>query len=120
MFYKRLCNQWENEVEERIADLERQQGARSPSSRSAAPLARDAPLPDPGGARWGDVRAVTESKGENLVDAMRAISARMTSCAASSGGLEPAAPDSSAATSFPEMDAPGSGSSPIGTSCCAR
>ena len=26
MFYKRLCDQWENEADEAIADLERQQG----------------------------------------------------------------------------------------------
>lgn len=26
MFYKRLCDQWENEADEAIAELERQQG----------------------------------------------------------------------------------------------
>ncbi len=33
MFYKRLCDQWENEADEAIADLERQQGAGLPKRR---------------------------------------------------------------------------------------
>lgn len=32
MFYKRLCDQWEHEADEAIAEQERQQGRRSPLS----------------------------------------------------------------------------------------
>lgn len=33
MFYKRLCDQWENEADDAIAVLERQQGKHSPMRR---------------------------------------------------------------------------------------
>jgi type I restriction enzyme M protein len=40
MFFKRLCDQWEWEADEAIADLERQQGA--PRSRKLASATHDA------------------------------------------------------------------------------
>jgi type I restriction-modification system DNA methylase subunit len=49
MFYKRLCDQWENEADDAIAELERQTGAlvhRGPEGRLPRP--RRASLFDPG------------------------------------------------------------------------
>ena len=49
MFYKRLCDQWECEADDAIAELERQQGrAFTREGEGGLPQARRAPLQDPG------------------------------------------------------------------------
>ena len=45
MFYKRLCDQWECEADEAIAELERQQG-RAFSGKEKAVFRKRAPFPD--------------------------------------------------------------------------
>jgi type I restriction enzyme M protein len=75
MFYKRLCDQWENEADEAIAELERQQGYEFNDLQKAIFRARgEHRFFIPEGARWGDVLAVSENIGEKLTDAMRAVS----------------------------------------------
>ena len=75
MFYKRLCDQWENEADEAIAELERQQGRLFTEAQKAIFRARgEHRFSIPEGARWGDVLAVSENIGEKLTDAMRAVS----------------------------------------------
>lgn len=44
MFYKRLCDQWENEADEAIAELERQQGHTFTEAQKAVFRARRTPL----------------------------------------------------------------------------
>jgi len=74
MFYKRLCDQWECEVDDAIAELERQQ-SRSFSEQEKAIFrkheAHRFEIPD--GSRWGDVTAVSTNLGEILTKAMRAV-----------------------------------------------
>jgi type I restriction enzyme M protein len=41
MFFKRLCDQWEHEADEAIADLERQQGRRFTEQQKAVFRARE-------------------------------------------------------------------------------
>lgn len=75
MFYKRLCDQWENEADEAIAELERQQGRQFSGAQKAVFRARDEHrfnIPD--GSRWGDVLAASTNLGEKLTQAMRAVS----------------------------------------------
>lgn len=75
MFYKRLCDQWENEAAEAIAELERQQGCTFTEKQRAVFRNRDEhrfSIPD--GSRWGDILAVSENIGEKLTSAMRAVS----------------------------------------------
>src|SRR3989442_3406178 len=56
MFFKRLCDQWENEADEAIADLERQQGHTFTETQKAIFRARgEHRFSIPEGARWGDV-----------------------------------------------------------------
>jgi type I restriction enzyme M protein len=75
MFYKRLCDQWENEADEAIAELERQQGCTFTENQKAVFRARDEHrFSIPNGSRWGDILAVSENIGEKLTGAMRAIS----------------------------------------------
>lgn len=74
MFYKRLCDQWENEADEAIAELERQQGRAFTEAQKAIFRARgEHRFSIPEGARWGDVLAVSENIGETLTKAMRAV-----------------------------------------------
>jgi type I restriction enzyme M protein len=74
MFYKRLCDQWENEADEAIAELERQQARTFSDAEKAVFRARgEHRFSIPEGARWGDVLAVSENIGEKLTDAMRAV-----------------------------------------------
>ena len=74
MFYKRLCDQWENEADEAIAELERQQGKPFTEKQKAVFRARgEHRFKIPEGARWGDVLAVSENIGEKLTSAMRAV-----------------------------------------------
>jgi type I restriction enzyme M protein len=75
MFYKRLCDQWENEADEAIAELERQQGHTFTETQKAIFRARgEHRFSIPQGARWGDVLAVSENIGQKLTEAMRAVS----------------------------------------------
>jgi type I restriction enzyme M protein len=74
MFYKRLCDQWENEADEAIAELERQQGRTFTEAQKAVFRARgEHRFSIPEGARWGDVLAISEDIGKKLTDAMRAV-----------------------------------------------
>jgi type I restriction-modification system DNA methylase subunit len=75
MFYKRLCDQWENEADEAIAELERQQGHTFTEPQKAIFRSREEHrFSIPAGARWGDVLAVAEDIGKKLTEAMQAIS----------------------------------------------
>ena len=74
MFYKRLCDQWENEADEAIAELERQQGRQFTNGEKAVFRARgEHRFSIPDGSRWGDVLAASTNLGENLTSAMRAV-----------------------------------------------
>ena len=74
MFYKRLCDQWENEADEAIAELERQQGRAFTEKQKAVFRTRgEHRFSIPDSARWGDVLAVSENIGEFLTNAMRAV-----------------------------------------------
>ena len=74
MFYKRLCDQWENEADEAIAEQERQQGRPFTDKQKAIFRARgEHRFSIPDGSRWGDVLAVSENIGQKLTDAMRSV-----------------------------------------------
>ena len=74
MFYKRLCDQWEGEADDAIAELERQQGHEFTETRKAIFRKRgDHRYAIPDGARWGDVKAVSTNIGEALTRAMQAV-----------------------------------------------
>lgn len=74
MFYKRLCDQWENEADEAIAELERQQGRQFTEAQKAVFRARgEHRFSIPDGSRWGDVLAESTNLGEKLTQAMRAV-----------------------------------------------
>lgn len=74
MFYKRLCDQWECESDDAIAELEKQQG-HSLSEREKAVFRKrgDHRFSIPDGSRWGDVKAASTNIGEVLTKAMRAV-----------------------------------------------
>lgn len=74
MFYKRLCDQWECEADDAIAELERQQG-RTFSDREKAVFRKrgEHRFQIPDGSRWGDVKAASTNIGETLTKAMRAV-----------------------------------------------
>src|SRR5215813_6923278 len=75
MFYKRLCDQWENEADEAIAELERQQGRQFSDTQKAIFRKRgEHRFSIPDGSRWGDVLATSTNLGERLTSAMRAVS----------------------------------------------
>jgi len=75
MFYKRLCDQWENEADEAIAEQERQQGKQFNDAQKAVFRARgEHRFSIPAGSRWGDVLAASTNLGEKLTQAMRAVS----------------------------------------------
>jgi type I restriction enzyme M protein len=75
MFYKRLCDQWENEADEAIAQLERQQGRTFTDAQKAVFRVRgEHRFSIPDGSRWGDVLAASTNLGERLTAAMRAVS----------------------------------------------
>ena len=74
MFYKRLCDQWENEADEAILEQERQQGRPFTEKQKAIFRARgEHRFNIPNGSRWGDVLAVSKNIGEKLTDAMRSV-----------------------------------------------
>src|SRR6476660_283459 len=67
MFYKRLCDQWEFEADDAIAELERQQGRPFSDSEKAVFRRRgDHRFRIPEGARWGDVKAASVDLGKVL------------------------------------------------------
>ena len=74
MFFKRLCDQWEYEADDAIAELERQQ-RRAFSEKEKAVFRKRGEhrfrIPD--GSRWGDVKAASTNLGEVLTKAMRAV-----------------------------------------------
>src|SRR5438874_13272778 len=74
MFYKRLCDQWEWEADDAIAELERQQG-RSFSEPEKAVFRRrgEHRFKIPPGARWGDVSSASTNIGRVLTEAMRSV-----------------------------------------------
>lgn len=75
MFFKRLCDQWEHEADEAIAEQERQQGKAFTEKQKAIFRARgEHRFKIPEGNRWGDILAVSENIGEKLTDAMRSVS----------------------------------------------
>lgn len=75
MFYKRLCDQWENEADDAIAEQERRQGRQFTEAQKAVFRARgEHRFSIPGGSRWGDVLAASTNLGEKLTQAMRAVS----------------------------------------------
>jgi type I restriction enzyme M protein len=74
MFYKRLCDQWENEADEAITEQERQQGRSFTDKQKAVFRKRGSHryvIPD--GSRWGDVLAASTNLGETLTNAMKAV-----------------------------------------------
>lgn len=76
MFYKRLCDQWECEADEAIAELEKQQGRPFTEKQKAIFRKRgEHRFNIPDGARWGDVQAASTNLGEVLTKAMRAVAA---------------------------------------------
>jgi type I restriction enzyme M protein len=74
MFYKRLCDQWECEADDAIAELERQQ-SRTFSEKEKAVFRKrgEHRFKIPDGSRWGDVKAASTNIGEVLTKAMRAV-----------------------------------------------
>lgn len=74
MFYKRLCDQWERETDDAIAELEHQQGRTFSEHEKAVFRKRgEHRFQIPDGARWGDVKAASTNIGEALTTAMRAV-----------------------------------------------
>lgn len=74
MFYKRLCDQWEHEADEAIAEQERMTGRTFTDAQKAIFRARETHrynIPD--GCRWGDVLAESVKIGERLTYAMNKI-----------------------------------------------
>ena len=75
MFFKRLSDQWDNEPEERVAQLEKDRG------KPFSPKQRETMLADPGvhrfvipdGCHWADVIGAEKDHGAVLTRAMRAI-----------------------------------------------
>jgi len=76
MFYKRLCDQWECEADDAIAEQEKIQGRPFTEKQKAIFRAKGMhrfKIPD--GLRWGDVKVASTSIGEVLTKAMRAVAA---------------------------------------------
>jgi type I restriction enzyme M protein len=74
MFFKRLCDQWEREADDAIAELERQQKRVFTEKQKAVFRKRgEHRFKIPDGSRWGDVKAASTNIGEVLTKAMRAV-----------------------------------------------
>ena len=74
MFFKRLCDQWECEADDAIAEQERQQGRAFTEEQKAIFCKRgEHRYAIPEGSRWGDLKAVSVNIGETLTRAMRAV-----------------------------------------------
>src|ERR1700724_478206 len=76
IFFKRLCDQWECEADDAIAELERQQGRSFTEQQKAVFRKRgEHRFNIPDGSRWGDVKAASINIGEVLTKAVRAVAA---------------------------------------------
>jgi type I restriction enzyme M protein len=76
MFYKRLCDQWECEADDAIAELEKQQKRKFSDKEKAIFRKRgEHRFAIPDGARWGDVKAASTDIGKVLTKAMKAVAA---------------------------------------------
>ena len=74
LFYKRLCDQWEQETDDAIAELEAQQGRPLTLQQRAIFRQRgEHRFSIPAGAHWGDVKAESTNLGEVLTTAMRTV-----------------------------------------------
>jgi len=74
MFFKRLCDQWEGEADDAIAELERQQGRSFTEKQKSVFRKRgEHRFNIPDGSRWGDAKAASTNIGEVLTKAMRAV-----------------------------------------------
>ncbi len=75
IFFKRLCDQWDYEADEKIRELEGQRGEpfsdqQRDSLRASAAIHR---FTIPLGCHWSDVRKAATNVGEILTSAMRGI-----------------------------------------------
>ncbi len=76
MFYKRLCDQWNNEAEDAIAAQERVHGRQFSEAEKAVFRARgEHRFNIPQGSQWGDVLAAGSNLGKFLTEAMKAVAA---------------------------------------------
>lgn len=74
MFFKRLCDQWECEADDAIAEQEKLQGRPFTEKQKAIFRAKGIHrFKIPEGSRWGDVKAASTNIGEVLTKAMRAV-----------------------------------------------
>ena len=74
IFYERLCDQWENEADEAIAEQERQQGRLFTEAQRTIFKARgEHRFQIPEGNRWADVLEQSENIGEKLTSAMKSV-----------------------------------------------
>ena len=75
MFFKRLCDQWDYEAEEKIGELEKERGRPFTEAQHSALRARGDihRFTVPSGCHWQDVLRVAENIGEVLTKAMRGI-----------------------------------------------
>jgi type I restriction enzyme M protein len=74
MFYKRLCDQWEREADDAIAELEAQQGKIFTEAQRSVFRARgEHRFTIPKGAHWEDVKLASTDIGAVLTRATRAV-----------------------------------------------
>lgn len=74
IFYKRLCDQWENEADEAIVEQERQQGRPFTERQKAVFRAGEQHrFTIPEGNRWADILEQSEHIGEKLTSAMKSV-----------------------------------------------
>jgi type I restriction enzyme M protein len=74
MFYKRLCDQWECEADDAIAEQERLQGRSFTEKQKEVFRKRGGHrFKIPEGSRWEDVKRASTNIGEVLTTAMRAV-----------------------------------------------
>ena len=74
MSYKWLCDQWEWEADDSMAELERQQGREFTEAEQSIFRRRGGHrYAIPNGSRWGNVKAVSVNIGEALTRSIRAV-----------------------------------------------
>src|SRR5438034_6315744 len=74
MFYKQLCDQWECEADDAIAEQEKQQGRQFTEKEKAIFRKRgDHRFSIPEGSRWSDAISASTNAGEVLTKAMKAV-----------------------------------------------
>src|SRR5690242_9774247 len=74
MFYKRLCDQWEQEADDAISVVEKQQGHSFTEAQKAIFRTRgEHRFTIPPGSLWGDVKTASTNIGEVLTRAMRSV-----------------------------------------------